>query len=205
MFPQSEIIIRLSNQVVKRWHNAEQRIHSLDDALRLIRNKKLNDILYHVEMLSLLNTALWHEEDKARDTFASDSDIAGVKRRIDKLNAMRVNKTEEIDNILLNTNKINPDAPLNTETAGSIIDRIAILVLKKHHMKIEAKRKDSPEELRDKCKENLNMIDIQMKNIATAYDHFINEIESGKRRYTLYRQFKMYNDPNLNPVLYSKK
>lgn len=205
MYPRSDKIIKLSNHIIKKWHKKEQRISSLDDALKLIRNNKLNDVLYHVELLSLLNTVLWHEEDKARDKFASDSDIAGVKRRIDKLNAMRVNKTEEIDSILLQTNKINSNAPLNTETAGSVIDRLTILVLKKYHMEVEANRKDSSKELKEKCAENLKMINIQMDNLVSAYDNLINEIESGERRYTLYRQFKMYNDPDLNPVLYSKK
>ncbi len=205
MFPVSKKIIQISNKIIINWHKIEHRIFSFDDALTLIKNTNKNDIYYHIELLSLINTYLWHEEDKARDTEAPDKEIAGVKRKIDKFNAMRVNKTEEIDNILFTNMIPGPNAPLNTESAGSVIDRLTILALKKNHMEFEAGRKDSPEKFRNKCAEKLDMINRQIEDLASAYDFLIEEINSGKRRYALYRQFKMYNDPELNPVLYRKK
>ncbi len=86
MFPQSKKIIEISNKIIIKWHKKEHQIFSFNDALQLIENTDKNDIYYHIELLSLINSALWHEEDKARDSFASDADIAGIKRKIDKLN-----------------------------------------------------------------------------------------------------------------------
>jgi hypothetical protein len=205
MFPESAKIIGLSNTIINNWHENEVQIASFDDAFNLIKNKDQNDIYYHIELLSLINTCLWHEEDKARDTDASDNEIASVKRKIDKFNSMRVNKIEEIDQILFENISRNSDLPLNTESAGSVIDRLTIFVLKKIHMEIETNRKDSEIELRKNCAEKLEMINRQIKDLASAYDFLIEEIKTGKRRYALYKQFKMYNDPELNPVLYKKK
>ena len=117
----------------------------------------------------------------------------------------RTLKIEEIDKILFQGTNFNDKAPLNTETVGSVIDRIIILALKKFHMNYEANRKGSSKELRDKCAIKLNMINKQMNDLIKAYNILIDEINSGKRRYALYSQFKMYNDPELNPVLYNKK
>lgn len=167
-------------------------------------NINKSDIYYHIELLSLINTALWHEEDKARDPDADDSNIADVKRKIDKLNAMRVNKVEEIDKVLYQSNRINNEAPINSETVASIIDRLSILALKKYHMEYEANRKDAPGELRNKCAQKLIMINGQLIDLTNAYDQLIEDIKSGSRRYALYGQFKMYNDPELNPAIYKK-
>ncbi|MBN2038517.1 MAG: DUF4254 domain-containing protein [Spirochaetes bacterium] len=206
MFPESQLIMNISNNILSQWHNSiEKSITYFNDALNLINNYKKDNISDQIALLSLINTTLWHEEDKARDTSAKDKDIADVKRNIDKLNAMRVNKTEEIDNILFNETTFNRNSPLNTETVGSVIDRLTILALKKYHMEIESKRQDSSEEIRNKCISNLSNINTQMKDLMLAYDTLLSEIQSGKRRYSLYRQFKMYNDPDLNPVLYSAK
>jgi hypothetical protein len=205
MFPVSARIIEISNSTINNWHKQELQIISFDDALHLLKNKDRNDIYYHVELLSMINTCLWHEEDKARDTEATDIEIASVKRKIDKLNGMRVNKIEEIDLILFKDMMQESSAPLNTESAGSVIDRLTIFALKKNHMEFEADRNDSSEKQRINCAEKLEMISRQIEDLASAYDLLIEEIKTGKRRYALYKQFKMYNDPELNPVLYRKK
>ncbi len=205
MIPTPETIRKISEQIIEKWHALEYDLSTFNDSLDLTEFKDSNRIEHHVELLSLINTYLWHEEDKARDMQASDTEIAGVKRMIDKLNAMRVNKTEEIDNIIFRNFNFNDNAPLNTETPGSVIDRLTILALKKYHMEYEANRKDSSEELRLQCAEKLNIIKRQMNDLSEAYNTLIDEIRSGRRRYALYKQFKMYNDPGLNPVLYKKK
>jgi hypothetical protein len=204
MFPQSKKIVRISNEIIAKWHKKENQIFSFEEALKLIDNTDKNNIYYNIELLSLTNTALWHEEDKARDYFASDTDIAEVKRKIDKLNAMRVGKVEEIDASIYNNTTLNKNAVLSTETPANVIDRLTILSLKRYHMEIEAGRKDTSKELKNKCAEKLEMIKKQMNDLTLAYDIFIEEIKAGKRRYALYRQFKMYNDPELNPVIYNK-
>ncbi|MFH0976447.1 MAG: DUF4254 domain-containing protein [Spirochaetota bacterium] len=204
MFPESKKINEISKKIVSDWHIIEDNILSLNDALSKMSNINKSDIYYHIELLSLINTALWHEEDKARDPDADDSNIADVKRKIDKLNAMRVNKVEEIDKVLYQSNRINNEAPINSETVASIIDRLSILALKKYHMEYEANRKDAPGELRNKCAQKLIMINGQLIDLTNAYDQLIEDIKSGSRRYALYGQFKMYNDPELNPAIYKK-
>lgn len=205
MFPDLKKTISISNNIINRWHQEEHQINSFNDALKLIDNKNKDDIYYHVELLSLLNTALWHEEDKARDPDASDECIADVKRKIDKLNSMRVTKVEEIDILLYSQTSFNKNAVLNTETPASVLDRLTILCLKHYHMSIEAERADSSEDIRNKCAQKFHSIKRQLNDLSEAYSVLIAEIHSGKRRYELYGQFKMYNDPELNPVLYNKK
>jgi chromosome segregation ATPase len=205
MIPLSETVKEISENIINKWHALEHELSSFDDSLILTEFRDSSSIEHHIELLSLINTYQWHEEDRARDVQASDADIAAVKRSIDKLNAMRVNKTEEIDNLMFGHFTFNNDAPLNTETPGSVIDRLTILALKKYHMEYEANREDSSEQLRLKCAEKLSTIRKQMNDLSEAYTSLIDEIRAGRRRYALYRQFKMYNDPELNPVLYKKK
>jgi hypothetical protein len=131
--------------------------------------------------------------------------IAEVKRKIDKLNALRVNEIEDIDERFFNVLKPVQKTQLNSENPGSIIDRLTILMLKKFHMELESERSDSQEDFRKKCSRKLATIGTQMNDLCSAFDELINDIQSGKRQFKLYKQFKMYNDPELNPVLYSKK
>lgn len=203
--PSAEQTIEISENVISRWHKEENRISSLEDAVKIISDKKYTGLLKSIQLLSIMNTTLWHEEDKARDNRSNDSIIADIKRKIDRLNATRVNMVEEIDDILYRSIKFNADAPLNTETPGSVIDRLTILSLKKYHMAVEAERNDSSAEHRAKCAEKFELICKQINDLAEAYNSLIHEIENGRRRYAMYRQFKMYNDPDLNPVLYGKK
>ncbi len=204
MFPRSEKVIKISNKIIGKWHKNERKIFSFDDALKLVDKKNKNNIYHNVELLSLMNTALWHEEDKARDNSVSDADIANVKRKIDRLNAMRVGKVEEIDAAIYKNLIFDESSIPCTETPASVIDRLTILCLKRYHMEIEVGRKSSSRELKNKCAEKLAIIRKQMTDLGSAYDIFIKEIKAGKRRYSLYRQFKMYNDPELNPVIYGK-
>ena len=203
--PKANQIIKISDRVVSIWHEEESGISSLEDALSIIARSKDEDIPGHVEILSIINTTLWHEEDKARDSEADDSTIADVKRKIDRLNGARVDKVEEIDSILFSRISFNENATMNTETPGSVIDRLSIFCLKRYHMDFEAGRSDSSEEHRNKCNEKLALINQQISDLSDAYDNLLEEIKEGKRRYSMYRQFKMYNDPELNPVIYGKK
>lgn len=198
-------IVTISGNVISKWHEKEGGITSLDGAFAAISENIYSDITACIEAVSIINTTLWHEEDRARDTGADAATIAEVKRRIDRLNAARVVKAEEIDSIIYKKINFNINAPLNTETPGSVIDRLTILCLKKYHMKLEAERSDASPEHRKRCAEKFSAIEQQMDDLSAAYDNFMKEIAEGKRRYKMYRQFKMYNDPELNPVLYGQK
>ncbi len=148
------------------------------------------------------NFDLWHREDAARDPLAGDQAIAAVKRAIDKLNQRRNDLMERIDTLLLSAVEQNPQAPLHSETPGLIIDRLSILALKAFHTEEESNRADAGEDHRARNHERLRVLQEQRHDLALCLADLWTDVRSGKRRFKLYRQLKMYNDPTLNPVLY---
>jgi prefoldin subunit 5 len=156
------------------------------------------------------NFDLWHEEDKARAPDATDSQIAGVKRSIDKLNQQRNDFIEKIDEFLfseLHSRKIAADssAPWNSETPGSVIDRLSILSLKVFHMREQSERLDAAPAHIQKCRERLAVLTRQHEDLTAALQELLNELFNGRKQMKVYRQFKMYNDPDANPEIYKKK
>jgi hypothetical protein len=151
------------------------------------------------------NFDLWHEEDKARDPDAADSAIVAVKRAIDRLNQRRNDLLEQMDMRLLAhaQPQMNPAAPLHSETPGLIIDRLSILSLKIFHTEEQAHR--STPEHRAASQSRLQLLLAQRSDLAGCLAALWDEVLAGKRRFKLYRQLKMYNDPELNPVLYGKR
>ena len=149
------------------------------------------------------NFDLWHQEDAARDPLATDTGIAAVKRAIDRLNQRRNDLVEELDSVLLAFIPAqNPDAPLHSETPGLIIDRLSILALKIFHTAEEAHRTDATEAHRARSADRLSILRTQRDDLAHCLAELWTAILAGDRRFKLYRQLKMYNDPTLNPVLY---
>nr|WP_035359300.1 DUF4254 domain-containing protein [Edaphobacter aggregans] len=155
------------------------------------------------------NFDLWHEEDKARDPAATDREIAQVKRAIDRLNQQRNDLVEQVDTRLLAELQSNldahPDAPLHSETPGLMIDRLSILALKIFHTREEAQRTSASEEHRQRNRDRLALLEEQRTDLALALDALFSDIAAGRRRFKLYRQMKMYNDPELNPAVYNRK
>ena len=155
------------------------------------------------------NFTLWHIEDEARTPGATDSQIADRKRRIDKTNQQRNDLVEQLDAFLLET--LAPqglplaDAPLHSETPGLMIDRLSILALKIYHTREEAERIDAPEGHAERNLARLQTLEEQRSDLAACLDALWRETIAGTRRFKLYRQLKMYNDPTLNPAIYSKR
>jgi len=146
------------------------------------------------------NFDLWHKEDEARDPHASDATIAQVKHTIDTLNQRRNDLAEEIDHLLLEAASPNPEAPLHSESPGLIVDRLSILALKIFHIAEQLHRSTPEHQQRNRLR--LTVLNEQRNDLAGCLDELWAEVLHGRRRFKLYRQLKMYNDPTLNPVLY---
>ena len=152
------------------------------------------------------NSELWKLEDKARDRIAPDSQIAEVKRQIDKMNQMRNDEIERINAFLFEKlSPMNENAILNTETPGSVLDRLSILSLKKYHMKLQVEIKNVTDKHINNCKIKLQILNDQSNDLIQALIKLLEEITFGKRKFNLYYQVKMYNDPMLNPFLCKSK
>ena len=166
------------------------------------------------------NSKLWAEEDLARRTTVSDSEIAANKRAIDKFNQARNDATERVDEIMLtelglvDATSAQTDAPvtrvpvsarLNSETAGSIIDRMSIMALKIHAMRAQTLRTDVDEAHRQSSRIKLDRLLQQRADLGACLDTLLAETQAGGAYFKVYRQFKMYNDARFNPVLVAEQ
>lgn len=154
------------------------------------------------------NCSLWNEEDLARRTQAADAEIAANKRHIDRFNQARNDAMERIDDALLRATADWPrrdDARLSSETAGAMIDRMSILSLKIHHMGLQTVRSDVDDAHRETTRAKQAQLRLQRDDLASCYDRLLDEIVAGTGRFKIYRQFKMYNDPTMNPVLVAER
>jgi Protein of unknown function (DUF4254) len=150
------------------------------------------------------NGLLWDQEDQARRVGVPDSAIAANKRSIDGHNQRRNDAIERIDELLLAALPAQsaPGVRLNSETAGAMIDRLSILALKIHHMRRQTERTDAGREHVEACRAKLARLVEQRADLARCLDELLEDCIAGRARFKVYRQFKMYNDPALNPYLY---
>jgi hypothetical protein len=153
------------------------------------------------------NYQLWHEEDVARSPNVGDARIAEVKRAIDGFNQKRNDGIEQLDASFLRMlaeQKIEPQpgARQNTETPGSTIDRLSIHALRRYHMQEQADRTDATPEHRAKAAARLEVLAEQQRDLSQGLTELLADIFAGRKRLKVYFQFKMYNDPAMNPYLY---
>lgn len=149
------------------------------------------------------NASLWAEEDLARRTTVTGDEIAQNKRHIDGFNQARNDATERVDEEILV--RMPPAVPasarLNSETAGSMMDRMSIMSLKIKAMRAQTERTDVDAAHIEKCTEKLNALIEQRRDLGQCLDDLIADMLAGRAYYKIYRQFKMYNDKTLNPEL----
>lgn len=154
-----------------------------------------------------IDTVQWHFEDIIRDPEIDPVEALALKRRIDKSNQDRTDLVEQIDSYfreLYKEVKVDADARINTESPAWAVDRLSILALKIYHMKEQAERTDATSEHVAKCKAKLSVLLEQQQDLSTAIDQLLEDIAAGRKYMKVYRQMKMYNDVDTNPVLYKK-
>ena len=169
---------------------------------------ELKSIEYYLYLKNWIDAVQWQFEDIIRDPQIDPVEALKLKRRIDKSNQDRTDLVELIDSYFLDKYKevlALPDATINTESPAWAIDRLSILALKIYHMQQEVERTDTTKEHHDQCQVKLAILLEQKKDLSTAIDQLLADIEAGRKYMKVYKQMKMYNDPALNPVLYAKK
>lgn len=155
-----------------------------------------------------IDTVQWHYEDIIRDPHIKPDDALVLKRKIDASNQERTDMVEYIDAYFLDKYKgvqVREDATINSESPAWAVDRLSILALKVYHMQEEATRPDASAEHRAKCQAKLEILLEQRTDLSTAIDQLLSDIAHGRKYMKVYKQMKMYNDTELNPVLYAKK
>ncbi|MGB0294144.1 MAG: DUF4254 domain-containing protein [Flavobacteriaceae bacterium] len=155
-----------------------------------------------------IDTVQWHYEDIIRDPDIEPNAALALKRQIDASNQNRTDLVEYLDAYFLELYKsveIDENASINTESPAWAFDRLSILALKIYHMQEEASREDASEEHLKACKQKLDILLEQKEDLSTAIEQLLNDISQGKKYMKVYKQMKMYNDDELNPVLRAKR
>ena len=167
-------------------------------------SKSFEHLLYRKNWI---DTVQWHYEDIIRLPNIDPVEALVLKRKIDASNQDRTDMVEYIDSYFLEKFKnvtVKEGAKINSETPAWAIDRLSILALKIYHMREEATRESASEEHREKCQEKLTILLEQRVDLSTAIDDLLNDFATGEKYVKVYKQMKMYNDADTNPMLYKK-
>jgi len=183
--------------------------HIKDDVYQEFINPYSKDKVEHLlYRKNWIDTVQWHYEDIIRDPGIDPVAALDLKRKIDASNQDRTDLVEYIDSYFLDkyqSVQVKENATINTESPAWAIDRLSILALKIYHMQEEANRTDASPEHIKKCSEKLGVLLEQRKDLSTAIDQLLADIEAGNKYMKVYKQMKMYNDEELNPVLRGQK
>ena len=183
--------------------------HIVDDVYQPFENPYPKDGIAHLlYRKNWIDTVQWHYEDIIRDPNIDPVAALTLKRKIDASNQDRTDLVEYIDSYFLNkyqSVQILENATINTESPAWAIDRLSILALKIYHMDQEATRSDAAIEHLEKCQAKLNVLLEQKKDLSLAIDQLLTDIDKGNKYMKAYKQMKMYNDDELNPVLRGQK
>ena len=183
--------------------------HIIDDVYQPTLNPYTKGTIeYLLYAKNWVDTVQWHYEDIIRDPNIDPVAALVLKRKIDASNQVRTDMVEYIDSYFLQKYqdvKVKPTAKINSESPAWAIDRLSILALKIYHMNEETNRKEATAEHRAKCQEKLNVLLDQKNDMFISINDLLTDIENGDKFMKVYKQMKMYNDDDLNPVLYQNK
>lgn len=200
------------NLTNKAWQIFEQSIQDYHDKNSVntplsnpFKSPSLEHLLYRKNWI---DTVQWHLEDIIRDPEIDPVEALKIKRWIDNSNQDRTDTVEFIDSYFLELFKnitSKPDAKINTESPAWAIDRLSILALKIYHMQEEVSRPNASSEHKNKAQEKLNILLEQKKDLMQGIEELLADYKTGSKKMKVYKQMKMYNDEELNPILYNKK
>lgn len=197
-----------ANQIFQDTINTYHVVDAVDQDFSNPYDAKAETIEHLLYRKCWIDTVQWHYEDLIRDPQINAEDALVLKRKIDASNQDRTDTVEFIDSYFLEQYrevKVKPEAKINTESPAWGIDRLSILALKIYHMEEEAHREDASEKHRESCQSKLAILLEQRVDLSTAIDQLLVDIENGDKFMKVYKQMKMYNDDELNPVLRAKK
>lgn len=198
----TDLCNRIFNESIRNYHLTDNVDTPIENPY------PLKSIEYYLYLKNWIDTVQWHFEDIIRDPHIDPAEALVLKRRIDKSNQDRTDLVELIDSYFLDKYKdvkVDGQAVINTESPAWAIDRLSILALKIYHMQQETARQDTTPAHHAQCAGKLAVLLEQQKDLSTAIEQLLTDIEGGRKYMKVYKQMKMYNDPELNPVLYGKK
>ncbi|WP_339835439.1 DUF4254 domain-containing protein [uncultured Maribacter sp.] len=197
----SELAFSIFNNCIEKYHIKDDVYQSFDNPYS---KDEIEHLLYRKNWI---DTVQWHYEDIIRNPEINPKDALVLKRKIDASNQDRTDLVEFIDSYFLNkyqSVEVNSTATINTESPAWAIDRLSILALKIYHMNEEAHRSDASKEHKEKCQIKLNILLEQKMDLSLAINQLLADIENGNKYMKVYKQMKMYNDEELNPILRGK-
>ena len=200
----SKKAIEIFNQATRDYKKTEIIAQTFINKYK-IDEEYIESVLYKK---AWIDTVQWAYEDIIRDPEIDPVEALSIKRKIDASNQERTDTVELLDDYFLkkySNVKISQDASINTESPAWALDRLSILELKIYHMRIEANRIDASENHKEKCSLKLEVLIQQREDLSLAIDELLQEISKGKKYMKTYKQMKMYNDEELNPILRKNK
>ena len=191
-------------EVIKKYHI----INTVDQSFKNVYDKNTHLLEHLLYRKCWIDTVQWHFEDIIRDPQIDPVAALKLKRQIDASNQDRTDMVEFIDSYFLDKYKntsVKDNGTINTESPAWGVDRLSILALKVYHMEEEATRTDASETHREACQKKLDILLEQREDLSTAIDTLLDDISKGDKYMKVYKQMKMYNDDELNPVLRNQK
>ena len=197
-----------ANSIFQEAISSYKVLNSIDQSFQNMYDKDQDLIAHLLYRKCWIDTIQWAYEDIIRDPNIDPVSALKLKRMIDASNQDRTDMVEFIDGYFLDVYKdVQPtsSAKTNSESPAWAIDRLSILALKIYHMQLETLREDAPQLHRSNCLAKLNILLEQRRDLSSAIDELLEDISAGKKYMKVYKQMKMYNDDELNPVLRGNK